>query len=166
MHHLNHVHRRGTVYVWRRRFPHLVCESHAFIQVSLKTREFSTAKIISRILNCVFLNFLIKVKQQKITRVEAQRFLTAIVSIELERIEAERYTEPHAKTPGDWRNRYLEERARAIALRKIASMGTAAQLFEEDRTALTQEFTHDDAFERVERHIWSCRIFVPLQVLV
>ncbi|WP_296427730.1 tyrosine-type recombinase/integrase [Yoonia sp.] len=99
------------------------------------------------------MNFIMKVKQQKITRVEAQRFLTAIVSIELERIEAERYAEPHAKTPGDWRNRYLDERARAIALRKVASMGPAAQLFEEDRSALTQEFTHDDAFERVERHI-------------
>ena len=136
MHHLNHVHRRGAVYVWRRRMPATSSEACGFIQVSLRTREFSTAKILANLLNRTFCDSILRVKTQKITRAEAQQFLTAVVSDELKRIEAERYAEPQATTPQEWRERYLNERARSFALTKLAVMGPAAHLFEEDRAEL------------------------------
>ncbi len=90
MHHLNHVHRRGAVYVWRRRMPATCSDTRSFVQVSLRTREFSTAKNLATLLNSAFCDSILKVKMQKITRAEAQQFLTAIISDEFERIEAER----------------------------------------------------------------------------
>ena len=103
MHHLNHVHRRGAVYVWRRRMPATSSKACGFIQVSLRTRDFSTAKNLANLLNRTFCDSILRVKTQKITRAEAQQFLTAVVSDELKRIEAERYAEPQATTPQEWR---------------------------------------------------------------
>lgn len=94
MHHLNHVRRRGAVYVWRRRLPMACANTRDFIQVSLRTRDFPTAKNLANLLNSAFNTFMLEVKTQKITRAEAEQFLTALVSDELERIEAERYSEP------------------------------------------------------------------------
>lgn len=67
MHHLNHVHRRGAVYVWRRRMPATCSNSGGFIQVSLRTRDFSTAKNLANLLNCAFYASILEVKAQKIT---------------------------------------------------------------------------------------------------
>ena len=67
MHHLNHVYRRGAVYVWRRRMPATCSNSGGFIQVSLRTRDFSTAKNLANLLNCAFYASILEVKAQKIT---------------------------------------------------------------------------------------------------
>lgn len=153
MQHLNHVFRRGAVYIWRRRVPANVNKKCPFIQVSLQTRTFSTAKSLSALLNFTFVDFIMGVKTQNITRAEAQLFLSAIVSKELERIETERYAEVDARTPSEWRIRYLDERARTEALRKVATMGANAQLFHEDRTELLALGFDDFEIGRVEKHI-------------
>ncbi len=153
MHHLNHVHRRGAVYVWRRRIPANQYDKPSYIQVSLRTRELSTAKILANLFNCAFCASILEVKTQKITRAEAQQFLTAIVSSELERIEAERYAEPEASTPQEWRVRYLDERARSVALLKLATMGPAAQLFQEDRAELLLDGFDETSIQLVETQI-------------
>lgn len=153
MHHLNHVHRRGAVYVWRRRLPVIQGKKGCFIQVSLRSARFSTAKSLTALLNCAFGNSMVWVKTQKITRAEAQQFLSAIVANELERIEAERYVEPDAKTPEEWRNRYLDERAQSEALRRFAMMGPAAQLFEEDRVQFLHEGRNASEIQRIEDQI-------------
>jgi len=153
MHHLNHVHRRGAVYVWRRRMPVTCLNTSDFIQVSLRTRDFSTAKNLANLLNRTFCDSILRVKTQKITRAEAQQFLTAVVSDELKRIEAERYGEPQATTPQEWRERYLNERARSFALTKLAVMGPAAHLFEEDRAELFRDGFDAAGIELIEGHI-------------
>lgn len=153
MHHLNHVHRRGAVYVWRRRMPATSSKARSFIQVSLRTREFSTAKILANLLNRSFCGSILRVKTQSITRAEAQQFLTAVVSDELKRIEAERYAEPQATTPQEWRERYLNERARSFALTKIAVMGPAAHLFEEDYAELFHDGFDAAGIALIEGHI-------------
>lgn len=153
MHHLNHVHRRGAVCVWRRRMPATSSKACGFIQVSLRTREFSTAKNLANLLNRTFCDSILRVKTQKITRAEAQQFLTAVVSDELKRIEAERYAEPQATTPQEWRERYLNERARSFALTKVAVMGPDAHLFEEDRAALVSDGFDAAGIALIEGHI-------------
>jgi integrase len=153
MQHLNHVHRRGAVYVWRRRVPKTCLDFSGFIQVSLCTRDFSTAKILAPLLNAAFYASILEVKTQKITRAEAQQFLTAVVSDELERIEAERYVEPQAKTPQEWRERYLNERAHSFALTKLAIMGPAAHLFEEDHAELLRDGVDEAGIARIEQKI-------------
>jgi integrase len=153
MQHLNHVHRRGAVYVWRRRVPTACTNFSGFIQVSLCTHKFSTAKNLANLLNAAFYAFLMEVKTQKITRAEAQQFLSAVVSDELERIEAERYAEPQAKTPQEWRERYLDERARSFALNKLAVMGPAAHLFDEDRAELLRDGAVEAEILRIQEHI-------------
>lgn len=71
-------------------------------------------------------------KSQRITQAEAQRFLSDLVVQQLEEIEEERYYEPDAPSPEDWRHRYLDERGRAVAARFVAARGVAAELFPED----------------------------------
>ena len=124
-----------------------------FIQVSLRTRDFSTAKNLANLLNRTFCDSILRVKTQKITRAEAQQFLTAVVSDELKRIEAERYAEPQATPPQEWRERYLNERARSFALTKIAVMGPAAHLFEEDRAELFRDGFDAAGIALIEGHI-------------
>jgi len=159
MQHLNHVTRRGAVYVWRRRLPTGCRIDGDFIQISLRTRRFSTAKILANLVNKAFCDSILRVTTEKITRAEAQRFLNAIVSDELERIEANRYAEPQAETPHIWRERHLEERARAVALRKIAAMGPAAQLMDEDRAELCRQGVPAEEAERIEDQINALRSF-------
>ncbi|WP_289041903.1 hypothetical protein [uncultured Aliiroseovarius sp.] len=71
-------------------------------------------------------------KSKLITKTEAQRFLSGLVVQKLEQIEEERYYEPDAPTPEKWRQRYLEERSRAVASRLVAARGRAAELLPED----------------------------------
>jgi len=124
-----------------------------FVQVSLRTRDFSSAKSLASLLNCNFYTFIIGVKTQRITRAEAQQFFNAIVSNEVERIEDERYVERQASTPQEWQNRYLNERARSLGLSKVAAMGTAAFLFDEDRAELSRTGFDEAGIALVEQHI-------------
>lgn len=153
MHHLNHVKRRGAVYIWRRRIPLYTEKTCCFVQVSLQTRKFSTAKLRAALLNFAFVNLIESVKTQQITRAEAQKYLSAVVSKELERIEQDRYSEADARTPDEWRNRYLEERARCEAMRKVAIMGPNACLFHDDLAALANDGFDSADIKRVERNI-------------
>ncbi|WP_407691754.1 DUF6538 domain-containing protein [Pseudooctadecabacter jejudonensis] len=54
MQRLNHVTRRGAVYVWRRRLPVGSGIRGQFIQISLRTHRFSTAKNLAGIVNRAF----------------------------------------------------------------------------------------------------------------
>ncbi|MDO6588640.1 hypothetical protein DS901_15425 [Loktanella sp. D2R18] len=71
MGHLNHVTRRGAVYVWRRRLPREVTgKTGDFVQVSLKTKKLSTAKAVAVLVNLNFATFISRVKSNRITRAE------------------------------------------------------------------------------------------------
>jgi integrase len=128
---LNYVTRRGAIYVWRRRLPAWVSRT-MYLQISLRTANFSTAKILANLVNTGFTTCISRMKSQRITQAEAQRFLVDLVAQHLEQIEEERYYEPDAPSPEDWRQRYLEERCRAVAARFVATRGIAADLFPDD----------------------------------
>ncbi|WP_162164329.1 site-specific integrase [Roseivivax isoporae] len=135
MHGINHVHRRGAVYVWRRRVPKAFGKGR-FLQVSLRTRNFSSANRLAAIVNEKFLAFILAVKSQRISHAEAQRFLAAEVAQALTRIDEERYYEPEASSPEEWRTRYFDEKCRSVALRIVAARGSGACLIDEDRRDL------------------------------
>ncbi|WP_439103585.1 DUF6538 domain-containing protein [Celeribacter marinus] len=157
MEHLNHVTRRGAVYVWRRRLPeHCTGTGGQFVQVSLRTRSFSTAKVIAALVNSAFATSILFVKNKRITRAEAQTFLAEVVSIELERIEEERYFETQASSPEAWRQRNIAERSRALAIERVAAMGHAAALFDEDRSVLSEQGFSEGDLEKVESSIVEC----------
>lgn len=157
MEHLNHVKRRGAVYVWRRRLPvHCTGTDRTFVQVSLRTKDLSTAKKLTALVNCAFATSILIVKNKRITRAEAQTFLAEVVSMELERIEEERYFEPQASSPDIWRQRNLAERTRAIAFERVAAMGQAAALFDEDRSALIEQGFSNSELRQVDDSIVEC----------
>jgi len=78
-------------------------------------------------------------KSQRITQAEARRFLSDLVLQKLGQIEEERYYEPDAPSPEDWRQRYLDERGRAVAARLVAARGIAADLFSDDIAELEMD---------------------------
>ncbi|MEO9515996.1 MAG: hypothetical protein ABJH45_17795 [Paracoccaceae bacterium] len=84
---------------------------------------------------------------------EAQAFLAEVVSMEFERIEEERYFEPQASSPDARRQRNLAERTRAIAIERVAAMGHAAALFDEDRATLLEKGYSENDFKQVESSI-------------
>ncbi|MCK8465181.1 hypothetical protein MUY35_15080 [Aliiroseovarius sp. S1339] len=132
---LNHVTRRGAVYIWRRRLPARVSKT-SYIQISFRTSRFSTAKILANIVNSGFEACNERMKSKRITKTEAQRFLSDLVAQKLEQIEEERYYEPDAPTPEEWWQRYLAQRSRAVASRLVAARGCAAELLPEDNAEL------------------------------
>ena len=148
---LNYVTRRSAIYVWRRRLPAWVSQT-SYLQVSLRTPSFSTAKILANLVNAGFATSISRMKSQRITQAEAQRFLSDLVVRELEEIEEERYYEPDASSPEDWRQRYLDERGRAVAARLVAARGISAALFPEDISSLEKDgfSTQDIDFVRSE----------------
>ncbi len=98
MHGLNHVHRRGAIYVWRRRLPKSLGENR-YLQVSLRTSDFFSANRLGALVNEKFMAFLPWVKSERISTAEAQRFLTAEVANALRQIEEDRFLEPDATSP-------------------------------------------------------------------
>lgn len=155
---LNHVIRRGAVYVWRRRITSRAsCKTERYLQVSLRTTRFSTAKTLANIANLAFATCMLDMEHGRITPAEAQSFLARLVADELTRIEEERYFEPPASSPAEWRTRYLIERSRAVATRLVASRGMGAALFPEDRAELAPEGFSDADLAMVEREIAQVR---------
>lgn len=148
---LNYVTRRGAIYVRRRRLPACVSTT-SYLQISLRTPTFSTAKILANLVNAGFATCICHMKSQRITQAEAQRFLSDLVVQQLEKIEEERYYEPDAPSPEDWRQRYLDERGRAVAARLVAARGVSAALFSEDISGLEKDGfpTQDIDFVRSE----------------
>jgi len=130
---LNYVTRRGAIYVWRRRLPAWVSTT-SYLQISLRTPTF-----------------------QRITQAEAQRFLSDLVVQQLEKIEEERYYEPDAPSPEDWRQRYLDERGRAVAARLVAARGVAADLFPEDVADLENDGLSTGDIDHVRDEIASLK---------
>lgn len=99
---LNYVTRRGAIYVWRRRLPAGVSKT-SYLQISLRTPRFSTAKILANLVNASFATCISRTKSQRISQEEAQRFLSDLIVQQLEKIEDKPYYEPDAPSPEDWR---------------------------------------------------------------
>lgn len=151
---LNHVIRRGAVYVWRRRIASRAGgDTERYLQVSLRTTRFSTAKTLANVANLAFAASMLEMEHGRITPAEAHSFLARLVADELSRIEEERYFEPPASSPAKWRTRYLIERSRAVAVRLVASRGMGVALFPEDRAELAAEGFSDADLALVEREI-------------
>ena len=123
---LNHVFRRGAVYVWRRRVPSRAGSPGRFVQVSLGTTEFSTAKARKCLADSVFQSFWTSMESGRITPAEARMFIAHSLAEEIRRLEDARYEEAPAQSPGEWRERYLIERCRSVAARLVAGRGRAA----------------------------------------
>jgi transposase len=153
---LNYVTRRGAIYIWRRRLPARVCAT-SYLQISLRTAKFSTAKILANLVNTGFEACSERMKSKRITKAEAQRFLADLVARNLEQIEEERYCEPEPTTPEDWRERYFQEKCRAIAYRLVASRGRAADLLREDVIDLKTEGFSEDHLAQIRREISDLR---------
>ncbi|MBI1495529.1 site-specific integrase [Halocynthiibacter styelae] len=149
---LNYVTRRGAIYIWRRRLPARVSTT-AYIQISLRTARFSTAKILANLVNSGFEACSERMKSKRITQAEAQCFLTDLVAKNLEQIEEERYYEPDATTPEDWRKRYFDEKCRAVAYRLVATRGQGADLFPEDLKDLSEEGFDADHLSQIRLEI-------------
>jgi hypothetical protein len=151
---LNHVIRRGAVYVWRRRITSRASgKTQRCLQVSLRTTRFSTAKTLANVANLAFATSMLEMEHGRITPAEAQSFLARLVADELARIEEERYFEPPASSPAEWRTRYLIERSRAVAARLVASRGMGAAPFPEDCAELASEGFSKSDLAMVEREI-------------
>jgi len=159
---LNHVTRRGAIYVWRRRLPALVSKT-SYLQISLRTPRFSTAKILANLVNAGFATCISHMKSKRITQAEAQRFLSDLVVQQLEKIEEERYYEPDAPSPEDWRQRYLNERGRAVAARLVASRGGAADLFPEDVADLEKDGFSGRDIDNVRNEVAVLKAEIALQ---
>ncbi len=149
---LNHVTRRGAIYVWCRYLPARISRTD-YLQISLRTSTFSIAKILANLVSSGFEASILDMERKRITRAEAQRFLAGMVARELERIEVERYFEPDAPSPDDWRNRYIKERCRAQAARLVASQGQAAALLKDDRVELARNGFSKMDLECVAREV-------------
>ncbi|MEP6020409.1 MAG: tyrosine-type recombinase/integrase [Paracoccaceae bacterium] len=159
---LNYVTRRGAIYVWRRRLPAWLSKT-SYLQISLRTPKFSTAKILANLVNAGFETCINRMKSQRITKAEAQRFLSDLVVQELEKIEEERYYEPDAPSPEDWRQRHLNERGRAVAARLVAARGGAAGLFPEDVLDLEKDGFSAQGIDFVRTEIASLRTEISSQ---
>ncbi len=159
---LNYVTRRGAIYVWRRRLPAWVSKT-SYLQISLRTPKFSTAKVLANLVNAGFATCINRMKSQRITQAEAQRFLSDLVVQELEKIEEERYYEPDAPSPEDWRQRHLNERGRSVAARLVAARGAAADLFPEDIMDLEKDGLSTQGIDFVRTEIASLKAEVSSQ---
>lgn len=156
MHGLNHVHRRGAIYVWRRRLPKVLGENR-FLQVSLRTSNFFSANCLAALVNEKFVTSVREMKAQRISSAEAQRFLAAEVANALKQIEEDRYFEPEATSPDEWRARYFQEKCRAVALRIVAARGRGACLIEEDRNNLAANGFTEQQLENIDLEIEALR---------
>lgn len=152
MHGLNYVYRRKAIYIWRRRLPNNI-KSQSFLQVSLRTSSLSTAKKRSALVNEAFFHSILRMESKRITTAEAQKFLSAIVLQDIERIEHERYDEPQATTPSEWRARHSQEKCLEAALRFVSKRGQAADLCKDDITSLAQQGFCPSEIASIKHHI-------------
>lgn len=160
---LNHVLRRGAVYIWRRRLPAGFPDSRRqFVQISLRTKEFSTANFLAPLVNVAFNDILRGMLTQSITHEDVKAYLDQVVQIHLARVDGVRATESYPESSQDWRARWMQDRANAYALRLLASRGPNADLLGEDMDTLrAQGFYPPDmglvtaALMRFSEQYWS-----------
>ena len=88
-----HIHRRGAMYIWRKRCPVASCLVGVTLCLSLQTREASTAAYRAAITTHQFYLMFASMTGKMITRAEAQSYSEAVLDAELARIEGERWSE-------------------------------------------------------------------------
>ena len=135
-----HVHRRGAVYVWRRRIPASDTRSSArFVQVSLRTRKLSTCRLVAPLFAWKTDVYLREMMNGRLSHTEAQRYLAAIVAGKIVRPDTLRYEEPVNQGPTEWLERAADERIKRAAFELVAARGAATILPPEDAERLPQE---------------------------
>ncbi len=149
-----HVHRRGAVYVWRRRIPASDTRSSVrFVQVSLRTRRLSTCRLVAPLLTWKSDAYLREMMNGRLSHTEAQRYLAAIVAAEIVRLEALRYEEPLNQGPEEWLERVADERIKRAAFELVAARGTAAILLPEDAERLSLEGLRPEDLGRISTEL-------------
>ena len=146
---MTHVTRRGAGYIWRRRIPKRALEGRggclstenegAILQVSLQTRDLSTAARRAPVVSTAFDDMIDSMTDKSLTRAQARPYLEAVVQSEIERLEAARWCETPPASTKEWRKRWMRERAEAYAFRLLASRGPEAELLSEDMDKLRPE---------------------------
>ncbi|MCC5991164.1 MAG: hypothetical protein JJT99_01455, partial [Rhodobacteraceae bacterium] len=130
---LNHTMRRGAVYVWRRRLP----AGHPsytgkYVQISLQTKDFSTAQLLGPLVNTAFNDIIKSMLIEAITLEDVKTYLDSVVQTHLAQIDAARWAEAPPESSREWRERWMQDRAHAYALRLLSSRGPHAELLPED----------------------------------
>ncbi|WP_375261356.1 DUF6538 domain-containing protein [Palleronia sp.] len=155
---ITHVSRRGAVYVWRRRCPATSAhQSTGTLQVSLRTRELSTARRVGALVSNAAEWMYEGMKTQTITKDDVRAYLEAVVAEELQRIEGERWDESPAVSPAEWRRRWMTDRAEACALRLLAQRGQAADLMPEDMDLLRERGFRPDEMSLVLEQLFALK---------
>ena len=88
-----------------------------------------------------------------LSHTKARRFLAAIVTAEISRIQSERYAEPLDQSPSDWIARASSERVRRAAMEIASARGTAAILLSQDETRLGEEGYDPDEIAAVGQEL-------------
>ena len=130
---LNHTMRRGAVYVWRRRLPagHPSYKGK-YVQISLRTKELSTAEVLGPLVNTAFNDIIKPMLTEAITLEDVKTYLDSVVQTHLAQIDAARWAEAPPDSSRKWRERWMQDRAHAYALRLLSSRGPHAELMPED----------------------------------
>lgn len=146
---MTHVTRRGASYVWRRRIPkHALprCakalstkNSGGIIQVSLSTRDLSTAARRAPLVTAAFDDIIEGMTQTTLTRAQLREYLEAVIQAEIQRLETARWRESLPTSTREWRGRWMRDRAEAYALRLLSSRGPTAEVLPEDMDRLRAE---------------------------
>ena len=86
---LNHTMRRGAVYVWRRRLPagHPSYKGK-YVQISLRTKELSTAEVLGPLVNTAFNDIIKPMLTEAITLEDVKTYLDSVVQTHLAEIDA------------------------------------------------------------------------------
>lgn len=108
-----HVTRRGAAYIWRRRIPKRALKGRegglstknagTMLQVSLQTRDLSTAARRAPVVSTAFDDMLDSMTDKSLTRAQARQYLEAVVQSEIERLEAARWCETPPASTKEWR---------------------------------------------------------------
>ena len=146
---MTHVTRRGASYVWRRRIPkHALprCakalstkNSGEIIQVTLSTRDLSTAARRAPLVTAAFDDMIEGMTEPTLTRAQLRQYLEAVIHAEIQRLETASWRESPPASTKEWRRRWMRDRAEAYALRLLSSRGPTAELLPEDMDRLRAE---------------------------
>lgn len=154
---MNHVSRRGAVYVWRRRVPTALSPGKpAYIQISLKTRELSTGKLLGAIVTAESDQIFQCMAHEKLTPSDLRDYLARVVEIETARIKEQRAVEPVPETGQDWVDSVHRDRAQVQALRMLAARRGAPDFLLQDYANLEAQGLPFRAQQHAQRVAYVC----------
>jgi len=154
-----HVFRRGAVYTWRRRVPVSsgVSAKSYYIQLSLKTRDPSTARRLSAILYAKSQEIFERMEELKLTNERAKAWLESIVKSELDNIQNRRAAEQDALGENAYEENRLDDELVAHACRLLSIFGDSATFDPARDQELAQANYTEDELKKGRFHLQVCK---------